>query len=123
MSPRSEEFMLEARSRLAAARKYARDFPAVALSTAYYAMLYAARAALSEEDRYAKTHSGTWVLFRETFVATQRIDRNLVRQAERTLELRLGADYDADPVGQGQAQAAIELAELFLAAVDALYPD
>lgn len=28
---------------------------------------YAARAALSEDDRYAKTHSGTWSLFREVF--------------------------------------------------------
>ena len=39
-----------------------------AVSLAYYAMLYAARAALSEEDAYAKTHVGTWGLFRETFV-------------------------------------------------------
>lgn len=45
-----------------------------AVSAAYYAMLNAARAALSEEDSYAKTHSGTWTLFRETFVATERFD-------------------------------------------------
>ena len=114
--------MVEARGRLGAARALALEFPPAALSSAYYAMLYAARAALSEENRYAKTHSGTWVLFRETFVVTQRFDADLVKRAERTLELRLGADYDAEPVDQVQAQTALELAERFVSAVQALYP-
>ncbi len=35
-------------------------------------MLYAARAALSEEDLYAKTHSGSWTLFNDAFVRTSR---------------------------------------------------
>jgi uncharacterized protein (UPF0332 family) len=34
-----------------------------AVSAAYYAMLYAARAALSERDEYARTHRGAWHLF------------------------------------------------------------
>jgi len=122
MSPRSEEFMEEARGRLGAARTLATSFASSALSSAYYAMLYAARAALSEEDRYAKTHSGTWTIFRETFVATKRFDHELVSQAERTLEQRLGADYDAEPVSQAQAEAAIDLAQRFLDAVADLYP-
>ncbi|MGH3031399.1 MAG: HEPN domain-containing protein [Gaiellaceae bacterium] len=71
MSPRSEEFMAMARDRLALART-ALDagFPSGAVSAAYYAMLSAARAALSEEERLAKTHSGAWSLFHESFVAT-----------------------------------------------------
>jgi uncharacterized protein (UPF0332 family) len=36
---------------------------ATAVSTAYYAMLYAARAALSERDVNARTHAGTWQCF------------------------------------------------------------
>ncbi|MGH2963249.1 MAG: HEPN domain-containing protein [Solirubrobacterales bacterium] len=65
MSPRSAEFLAEARKRLRTARAAlgVRD-PAGAVSAAYYAMLYAVRAALSEEDRYAKTHAGTWGEFR-----------------------------------------------------------
>jgi uncharacterized protein (UPF0332 family) len=54
------------------------------VSAAYYAMLYAARAALSEQDRYAKTHSGTWTLFRETFVRDGRFDPALARAADQT---------------------------------------
>jgi uncharacterized protein (UPF0332 family) len=113
--------MAEARDRLAAARLLAAEFPAAALSTAYYAVLYAARAALSEEERHAKTHSGTWTLFRETFVSTRRVDADLVREAERTLELRLRVDYDAGSVDDAQARAAIELAERFVETVDGLY--
>jgi predicted nucleotidyltransferase len=75
MSPRSKEFMDGARERLAAARtNLDANLPYVAVGLAYYAMLYAARAALSEEDRYAKTHSGTWTLFRELFVQTGGVD-------------------------------------------------
>ena len=52
MSPRSEEFMAVARERAAlAATALGAGSPGGAVSAAYYAMLYAARAALSEEDR------------------------------------------------------------------------
>jgi hypothetical protein len=49
----------------------------VAVSTAYYAMLYAARAALSERDEYARTHGGTWHLFHERYVTTGAFDQDL----------------------------------------------
>ena len=63
MSPRSEEFIEQARERLADAQKIlGLVHPAVAANTAYYAMLNAARAALSERGEHAKTHSGTWTL-------------------------------------------------------------
>ncbi len=76
MSPRSEEFMAMARDRLGAARAALEaGFSSNAASAAYFAMLYAARAALSEEEQSAKTHRGTWQLFRETFVDTGRFDR------------------------------------------------
>ena len=116
--------MAEARERLAAARaSLTSGFPPAAVSLAYYAMLYAARAALSEEDRYAKTHSGTWNLFGQTFVETSRFDRALFKRAQDVFPLRLGADYDALPVDRGQAKAVVELAGRFLRAIEALYPD
>ena len=51
MSPRSEEYMEQARERAVTANEVlAAGHPAPAVSVAYYAMLNAARAALSEED-------------------------------------------------------------------------
>ena len=56
MSPRSQELMESARERLAGARdSLAADHFELAVSAAYYAMLYAARAALSELGDHAKT--------------------------------------------------------------------
>jgi uncharacterized protein (UPF0332 family) len=116
--------MAEARDRLGAAKALlSAGFPSAAVSPAYYAMLNAARAALSEEDRYAKTHSGTWMLFRETFFSNQRFDHGLVRAAEDTLKLRLGTDYEARRVSTDEAESVVELAERFVVAVEALYAD
>jgi len=116
--------MAEARERLAVAKAtLASGFPNAVVNPAYYAMLYAARAALSEEDRYAKTHSGTWNLFRETFVATRRFDSALLTAASDMQKMRIGADYEARQIDTPAAAAAIDLAERFLAAIEALYPD
>jgi len=116
--------MAVARERAAlAATALGAGSPGGAVSAAYYAMLYAARAALSEEDRYAKTHSGTWQLFRETFVSTQRFGDQLLARAEQTLPLRLGVDYDARPVEREEAETVVDLAARFLQAIDDLYPD
>jgi len=122
MSPRSEEFMAEARERLAVAGAALETGAfSAAVSLAYYAMLNAARAALSEEDLYAKTHAGTWHLFREAFVESERFDTALAGRAEKTQQLRLGADYEAQRVEPEDARGAVTLAEEFVAAIDALY--
>jgi len=64
MSPRSAEFMSQARDRLAIAREvFTSGHREGSVSAAYYAMLYAARAALSEDDDHARTHRGTWNRF------------------------------------------------------------
>lgn len=121
MSPRSEEFLARARERVLLARA-ALDggFSEGALSAAYYAMLYAARAALSEEDRYAKTHRGTWSLLRESFVETGRFDRELFEQAQRTQRVREAADYDAETVPVAEAEEVVAQAERFVSAVGEL---
>ena len=70
---------------LAAARlEVDNGLAARAVSSAYYAMLNAVQAALSEEDRYAKTHAGLWSQFGETFVVTGRFDAGLAKAARRS---------------------------------------
>jgi uncharacterized protein (UPF0332 family) len=113
--------MAGARDRLGAAQATLHaGFASSAASAAYYAMLYAARAALSEEERNAKTHSGTWTLFRETFVITGRFDAALFSESRATRRLREAADYDALMVPPDEAERIVALAERFVAAVDEL---
>jgi uncharacterized protein (UPF0332 family) len=121
VSPRSEEFYSRAKERLEDARKNLEHGSyAVAVGTAYYSMLYGARAALSERDRYAKTHSGTWNLVRQTLVADGSLAAEHVTEAERLARLREAADYDALVVARDQAVGAIDAATRFLAALDDL---
>lgn len=121
MSPRSREFYDRATERLAGARKnVAQGEYAIAVGAAYYAMLYGARAALSERDQHAKTHRGTWNLLRQTLVADGSLPAELVAEAERMAELREGADYDAVVVERESAERAVASADRFLSALDAL---
>lgn len=124
MTPRSEEFMTEAHGRLEGARLALENgFGSQAVSSGYYAMLYAARAALSEEERYAKTHRGTWRLFSERFVLDGPFDPELVKAAERVRRLREGGDYDARAIAPEDAESVLADAERFVAAVDQLFPE
>jgi uncharacterized protein (UPF0332 family) len=124
MSPRSAEFLAEARERLEASRALLdRQLLGVAVSGAYYAILYAARAALSERDRNARTHSGTWNLFYEEFVAPGAFDADLAREARATQEPREGVDYAAVRVSPKEAEQIVEIAERFVAAITLLVND
>lgn len=120
MSPRSEEFLASAAARLAAARVALALDPASTVSLAYYAAIYAARGALSERDRYAKTHGGTWHLFSEEFVKAGPFDARLARAAASLQEQRERADYDAVRPSEEEAAAALETAERFVEAVRAM---
>lgn len=121
MSPRSEEFMEQARDRLADAKAILDTaHPAVVVSTAYYAMLNAARAALSERDEYAKTHSGTWTLFSKVFVASGEFDRGLSALARRAKEAREQGDYEAAPPSAREAAEFVDGAEDFVTAIGKL---
>ena len=124
MSPRSKEFMEQASERLADAQKILTvAHPAVVVSTAYYAMLNAARAALSERGEHAKTHSGTWTLFSKTFVATGEFDQKLSTLARQAKEVREKGDYEAAPPDAKEAATYVEGAADFLAAIEALIPE
>jgi uncharacterized protein (UPF0332 family) len=121
MSPRSEELLLVARERLeAAGALIERELWGPAVSDAYYAILYAARAALSERDRNAKTHRGIWAIFSEEFVATGEIDVELAREARATQEPREGVDYAAARVSRDEARRIAAVAQRFVAAIESL---
>ena len=121
MSPRSEELLAGARERLGGAQHaLAAGHAELAISAAYYAMLYAARAALSERDQYAKTHAGVWHLFAETFVKGGPFDTELYRQARRAEEDRLKGDYEAVSLSSELAAEHVATATRFIAAVVAM---
>jgi uncharacterized protein (UPF0332 family) len=109
-----------AHEKLAAGRALlSSEFPGQAVGLAYYGMLYAARAALSETDRSAKTHSGAWNLFQQAFVDTGRFDRELLREARASQRAREATDYDAGHFSAEEATQLVTLGERFVAAVEA----
>lgn len=111
--------MVEAHRRLDGARLTLREeHLAMAIGAAYYTMLYAARAALSERDLYAKTHRGTWSLFRDEFVRTGQFDKHLSRRVDDIRDERELADYGAKVPERGLVEAAVADAERFVAAVE-----
>jgi uncharacterized protein (UPF0332 family) len=113
--------MVEAGERLeAAGALLERGLLGAAVSDAYYAILYAARAALSERDQSARTHRGTWSLFHAEFVASGAVDPELAREARATQESREGADYAAARVSAEEAARIVDVAGRFVAVVDAL---
>jgi uncharacterized protein (UPF0332 family) len=121
VSPRTEEFLAAARDALRGARLTLEgDVPGRAASSAYYAMLYAARAALSEEDENARTHGGTWGLFHREFVVRGHFDEELFKQAHATQEIRELSDYEAEAPPTERAGEIVALAERFVAAVEAM---
>ncbi len=90
----------------------------LSVSAAYYAMLYAARAALSEGDEHARTHRGTWNLFRERYVMTDAFDDALYRLSQHAQTAREGADYEAVTPPPEEAERYVEGAGEFIAAVE-----
>lgn len=119
MSPRSEEFIEQARDRLAMAREVLNaGHRAGAVSAAYYSMLYAARATLSEDDENARSHRGTWNLFRIKYVTTDAFDAALFTKAQHAQVAREAGDYQAVNPSVAQAEDYVVAAEKFLAAVE-----
>ena len=124
MSPRSKEFIEQARDRLAMAREVlAAGHREGAVSAAYYSMLYAARATLSEDEENARTHRGTWNLFRIRYVTTDAFDAGLFTRAQHAQVAREAGDYSAVTPSPEEAQAYVDAAGEFLAAVERMLAD
>lgn len=120
MSPRSVELLEAARRRLNAAAVAVDEDPSGAISLAYYATLYAARAALSEQDLQPRTHRGTWHEFRRLYVATGAFDATLAAAVQSAQPEREQADYEAWAAPVEDAMRNMANAERFLQAVQAL---
>jgi uncharacterized protein (UPF0332 family) len=121
VSPRSSEYWEQAGELLRQAHHDLEGgFLGGAVTAAYYAMLNAANAALSEEARHAKTHKGVWTLFRQAFVLGGDLDGDLVTGAERAGELRADFDYKAAKVSEQDARDAVDVAERLMAAIEAM---
>jgi len=119
VSPRSTEFLDQARDRAATAREIlVSGHLEAAVSTAYYAMLYAARAALSENDEYARTHGGTWHLFHERYVTSGAFDQHLHALAQGAQRTREEGDYEAITPGREEAEKIVTGAAEYIAAVE-----
>lgn len=119
MSPRSDEYMGAAHRKLTAARVMLRNgLSEEAAGAAYYAMLNAARAANSEQNRHSKTHRGAWTLFAELFVRTGELPTELQDMAEGARQLREEADYGGGGADEDQAREAVADAERFVQAIE-----
>jgi uncharacterized protein (UPF0332 family) len=124
VSPRSQEFIEQARDRLVAAGEaLSAGHLSVAVSVAYYSMLYAARATLSEDDENARSHRGTWNLFRIRYVTTDAFDAALFTKAQHAQVAREAGDYQAVTPSPEQAQDYVAAAEKFLTAVEQMLRD
>lgn len=121
MRPRTRELLDEARERLEVARlSVDAEIGTPAVSLAYYAALDAARAALSEQDRHTRSHTGTWGLFRETFVVTRRFEAGLHAAAHAVQKQREYADYAPLRYTPEEARSKFDTCERFVAEVETM---
>ncbi len=122
MKRRSEEYLGEADRFLSAARVLLEaKLPENSAAEAYQAMFSAARAALSELDREARTHGGTWTLFDQLFDRPDLFEGRLRKAARNAEELRYDSDYRVGGASQEEAKLVLADAEEFVAAVRAMF--
>lgn len=120
MSPRDAELLAAALARLRGARRTLEDDvdePDLAVGAAYYAVLLAARAALSSRDLYAKTHSGTWSLLSRELVRDGSVDAALAKEAAAMQHAREQVDYEAVSATRAEAERMVDVAGRFVEAV------
>ena len=70
-------------------------YPEDAVARAYYAILHAAKAALSVHDVIAESHASVRGMFGKHLIRTGAIERTWSKQLAASLDDRLAADYDA----------------------------
>lgn len=115
------DWLTRAQRSLGSARLLLETDPDAACSRAYYAMFYAARAALlcagQAEAAMSKTHSGMIAAFGEHLVKSGKIGTAHGRAFAQVERERLTADYTGDGVAPDAAALALTRAEAFVAAV------
>lgn len=87
-----------------------------AISRLYYAMFYAAKAALLTEGLDLRKHSSAVTKFRELFVLTGRIEAKYLRYLGRAQSARERSDYAPFiPASQADGTEMLSTAETFIA--------
>ncbi len=86
-----------------------------AVSRAYYAMFYTARAVLGVRGVTAKTHSGVVSEFGRVFVLAGEVEREHLSALGRALNDRLLAEYDEDlTFSREQSERVVASADAFV---------
>ena len=96
-----------------------------ACNRAYYAMYDAAHAALLDADSSlntasTKTHRGLIAAFGERLIKTGRLSAEIGRSLNQVERVRLLADYTGEEIDAEKAQWAVNRAETFIAAIEAV---
>jgi uncharacterized protein (UPF0332 family) len=92
-----------------------------AVSRAYYAMFYAAKAALLSEDVDLRRHSSAVTKFRELFVVTGRVDAEYLRYLGRAQSARERSDYAPfASLSKEGAKEILDAASIFIERIRAL---
>jgi len=91
-----------------------------AVNRAYYAMFYAAHAALQHRAiEVASSKHGTLVRrFGQHLIRTALLPRELGSSLSKALERRQKADYGREPLSAEDAEKAVSRAEAFIAAIE-----
>lgn len=125
MKQPTEDGLNRARNRLEGARRdlEADDYNR-AVSASYYAMLYAARAALNEAGKAPKSHKGVQHQLRETYVQDGPLDAHYHSLLARAEDRRLTADYEKKPSFTAEdAEQWIARAEDFVDTIESMLRD
>ena len=95
MNPQQQRLLEVARRAFESAeRSISADDAATAANRAYYAMLYAAQAALVDEEVDVRSHRAVHAAFGIRFAKTARLDPRFHSWLLDAFDLRLLADYD-----------------------------
>ena len=88
-----------------------------AASRAYYAMFYAAEAALLSKGRSFSKHTAVIASFNRTFVKTGILGPDMFKALQLGFDLRQQGDYTILPVSSERAESLLERADAFVASV------
>ena len=125
--PAAAAYMAKARRALKAARLLnGEDESEGTCNRAYYAMFYAAHAALLTADAGVpeyKTHRGLVAAFGKRIVVAGLMDADFGRSLNEVQKIRELADYLGDPPPYEAASQALRLAEDFVVVVEGLLRD
>jgi uncharacterized protein (UPF0332 family) len=94
------------------------DYQVVA-NRAYYAIFYAANAALATQGLQRSKHPGVMAIFREKFVITGQIEPSFIRDYEEAMKRRHLGDYDLNAlISADYVRPGLEAAQRFTSRIE-----